>query len=272
MSPVANAGLPMGEYMLALPEAEHAPLARYLPDPAAELPAPYRGISAFRLGDAPIFFARGDLIVQLTRSVAVYRGVLLYGESGVGKSSLINAGFIPASIRQGYQPERLRVRPVAGAEILVERISVSPEGGAPFLPSLFAPGEEAPTLSAEALVTRMHSLGPGERPLLIFDQFEECVTLFEEAPQTGASGDSSAAEAALKVQGRLFDAIVALVSDHRIPVKIVLSFREDYLAKLSKLLERIPGLSDQYVRVVAPRVARSHEPSPSSIRDTWSPR
>ena len=46
--------------------------------------------------DQPIFFARGEETRKLLRYVSVYRGVLFYGESGCGKSSLLNAGFIPA--------------------------------------------------------------------------------------------------------------------------------------------------------------------------------
>ncbi len=41
----------------------------------------------------------------------MYRGVLLYGDSGSGKSSLVNAGLIPEAIRLGFEPERLRVQP-----------------------------------------------------------------------------------------------------------------------------------------------------------------
>ncbi len=258
----------MGEYMLAVPTAEHAPLAGYLPDPTAPLIAPYRGISAFTLADAPIFFARADDIVRLTRSVAVYRGVLLYGESGVGKSSLINAGFVPAAVRQGFWPERLRVRSIEGSEILVERISASPDGGAPYLPSIFFadepgdPREVQVPLSIEAVIAclkRLRLTGrtagadrrrPGPRPLLIFDQFEESITLFEESPRSGSG------QASLDVQRRVFDAIVDLLTDHTLPVKIVLSFREDYLAKLSKLIGRVPELGDHDVRVVAPDVGQ----------------
>ena len=38
-------------------------------------------------------------------------GVMLYGDSGAGKSSLINAGLLPEATRLGFHPERLRVQP-----------------------------------------------------------------------------------------------------------------------------------------------------------------
>ena len=83
-----------------------------LTEHAVEVPTvPFRGIDPFRYLDHPIFFAREEETHRLTSLVSVYRGVMLYGDSGSGKSSLINAGLIPEAIRQGFQPERLRVQP-----------------------------------------------------------------------------------------------------------------------------------------------------------------
>ena len=56
---------------------------------------PYRGIQSFRYVDHAIFFAREEETRRLASLVAVYRGVMLYGDSGNGKSSLINAGLLP---------------------------------------------------------------------------------------------------------------------------------------------------------------------------------
>jgi hypothetical protein len=146
---------------------------------------PFRGIEQFRFIDRPIFFERRDEIRRLIRLVSIYRGTLLYGESGVGKSSVINAGFIPAMLEEGFLPERLRVQPVPGAELVVERLALSNEGTAPFLPSRFAADDEARTrlvFSTSDVHARLGLEHSGGAPLLIFDQFEEFITLFEEAP------------------------------------------------------------------------------------------
>jgi hypothetical protein len=88
----------------------------------AVLPAlPYRGIQPYRYADHPIFFAREEEIRDLLRLVVVYRGVMLYGDSGAGKSSLINAGLIAAARHKGFQPELIRVQPTPGQELVVER-------------------------------------------------------------------------------------------------------------------------------------------------------
>ena len=56
---------------------------------------------------------------ELVDLVAIYRGVLLYGASGDGKSSLVNAGLLSAAARRQLHPERVRVQPRAGEEIVI---------------------------------------------------------------------------------------------------------------------------------------------------------
>jgi hypothetical protein len=241
----------------AAPGAAREPLAggAALADPASDHPLPdepYRGINSFRFIDAPIFFGRDEDIQRLLRCVSVYRGTLLYGESGVGKTSLVNAGFIPEALRHGFIPERLRVQPQPGQEIVVERISLNADNRAPYLPSNLLPESsevDKATLSVAHFVERVSGIPAERRPLLIFDQFEELVTLFEEAPN-----DDQAAEA-LRMQEALLDAIVVLLTRHTAPVKLLFSFREDYLAKFTKLFRRAPDLPDQFLRLTAPRIA-----------------
>ena len=119
--------------------------------PVALPDSPYRGIKPFRYVDHPIFFAREDEIIKLIRLVTVYRCVLLYGESGTGKSSLINAGFIPSA--EEFAPERLRVQPLENGEIIVERISLQEEGQPPYLRSYFASTDD----NSERLVLSAHA-------------------------------------------------------------------------------------------------------------------
>jgi WD40 repeat protein len=181
----------------------------------------------------------------------VYRGVFLYGGSGSGKSSLVNAGLIPAVEAEGFRADRIRAQPRAGEELVVERISLTDEEDS-FLPSSFASdaGDSAQVvLAAEELRARLATLGEdarAHRPLLIFDQFEELVTLFEEAPE----GD--ALEEALTCQKRIVDALVDVLQDTTLPVKLLFSFREDYLAKIRKLLDRSPELVSQSLSLTPP--------------------
>jgi hypothetical protein len=137
------------------------------------LPAePYRGIEPFRYLDAPIFSGRNEDTEKLLRSITIYRGVLLFGDSGVGKSSLINAGLIPRAMEKGFRPERIRVQPRPGQEIVIERLALDNDGQAPYLPSLFSEdsgGAPRWVISARQLLVRLHqeSKTSGARRLLI---------------------------------------------------------------------------------------------------------
>jgi WD40 repeat protein len=212
---------------------------------------PYRGIESFRYSDHEIFFARDREARELLRFVVVYRGVLLYGESGAGKSSLINAGLIPAVTSEGFRVDRVRVQPRKDQELVIERLA-STEDGRSYLPSSLATDADGRAaaqvvLPAESLRDRLAALSTAEpRPLLIFDQFEELITLFEEAPESESLGE------ALACQRRIVDTLVEVLRDESLRVKLLFGFREDYLAKVKKLLDRCPELVGQSIRLSPP--------------------
>ena len=231
--------------------------------------APYRGIQPFRFIDQQIFAARDEEIWELWSNMTLYRAILLFGDSGTGKSSLINAGLLPKALPENFVVDRLRVQPVEGREIKVERIRSDEELG--YLPSSFARTEgtqhdESVELSLEEFRTRLekcrlpkdrpqsnHLFQPNERaprPLLIFDQFEEFVTLFEEAQRD----DTKTRANVPRIQQNILHELVSLIQDDNLPVKLVFSFREDYLAKLSLLFDHCPELLDQSQRLLPPKV------------------
>ena len=210
---------------------------------AAVPDVPYRGIQPFRYRDHPIFFSRENETRRLLQRVVVYRGVLLYGESGAGKSSLVNAGLFPLAEQAGFRPERLRVQPRQGEELVIERIPVTADG-ASFLSSSFAEAGDRSrrvVLSLQAFRERIGRL-PDVRPLLVFDQFEELVTLFEEA----RPGD------AVEIQRQVVRLLVELIRDETLPLKLMFVFREDYLARVKELLAERPEVVDQSLRLMTP--------------------
>lgn len=231
-----------------------------LATPALPIPeSPYPGIEPFRFMDQQIFAARNDEIWDLQSSITIYRAVLIYGDSGTGKSSLINAGLIPKILDEDYVPDRLRVQPRAGKEIKVERILTSAGERATYLPSTFAKDETAASfeISIEAFMSRLMEFKSAaaqrrsfqQSPILIFDQFEEFITLFEE---TMRGEQTRQALEAAECQKKILDSLVHLIKDEELPIKILFVFREDYLAKLNILFEHVPKLLDQYVRLLPP--------------------
>jgi len=225
---------------------------------------PYCGISPFRLLDWRIFFEREVETERLTNLVSLYRGVLLYGRSGAGKSSLLNAGLIPHSLRQGRAPERIRVYPESGKELFIEPINLQESDATEYsqnelpryLPSRFITSTDATEgvrLSCEEFSKTLHDPSDLGAPLLIFDQFEELVTLFEENPQDKEHFEEAQA-ARIKIEQMLYE---LLVSDS-IRLKLVFAFRDDYYARLTPFFSRIPNLTDQTVRLALPGIELLH--------------
>ncbi|MGN6188914.1 MAG: nSTAND1 domain-containing NTPase, partial [Conexibacter sp.] len=206
---------------------------------AAPPATPFRGISPFRYADHAIFCAREAETRRLGQLVTVYRGVLLYGDSGAGKSSLVNAGLISHMTERGLLAQRLRVQPRRGEELVLEPLAIS-DRGSETLPMLGGgDGENGAVCSAAGFARLVEDACDHVRPLLIFDQFEEIVTLFEEA---GAED----------LQRDVLRLIVELIHSS-LPVKVLLVFREDYLGRIKELLTDCPDLVDQALRLAAPQ-------------------
>jgi WD40 repeat protein len=216
------------------------------PNPKIEYTtSPYPGILPYNFAMSNVFSSREGEARKLDRSIVLYKGTLLYANSGVGKTSLVNAGLLPLAKEEGFQPERIRLQPKNDSEIIIERISENPEGQPPFLPSLFGKDEEHDrvALSVEKLLQTLHTKPKEVYPLLIFDQFEEWITLFDE----GSTGE--AAKEAKICQKKIENAITTILLDDNITVKVLIILREDYLARLEPLFKRCPNLPEHYIRL-----------------------
>src|SRR5689334_2157803 len=117
---------------------------------------PFRGLEPYRFRDRPIFFERETDTRRLLQLITIYRASLLYGESGSGKSSLINAGLIPELLENNFIPERIRVQPVVDSEFIVERIERS--SSIDLVPSLLLDDDDRTVLSTSSLLSKVKSL------------------------------------------------------------------------------------------------------------------
>ncbi|WP_329148495.1 AAA family ATPase [Streptomyces sp. NBC_01456] len=162
----------------------------------AEAPAvpgvcPYRGLAAYRQHDARWFFGRerstAALVAQLRAAQESGGLVMLVGASGAGKSSLLNAGLVPAvrsgALGDGNGRAREVVRLVPGADPLAELTRRIPEL-APVATAAREPaGKESRTphraqaVREAAAAWGRRATSSGARPVLLVDQFEETFTL-----------------------------------------------------------------------------------------------
>ena len=61
---------------------------------------PYKFLASYDIADRDIFYGRDTVIGELAAQVGRQKVILINGASGSGKSSLVNAGLIPARRRQ----------------------------------------------------------------------------------------------------------------------------------------------------------------------------
>ncbi|MFJ4470108.1 hypothetical protein ACIP2X_21910 [Streptomyces sp. NPDC089424] len=135
---------------------------------------PYRGLASYRQEDARWFFGRerstDALAAQLRAAERTGGLVMLVGASGAGKSSLLNAGLVPA-LRGGEGREVVQLVP--GADPLAELTCRIPE-----LAPVTTAGVPGTPEFAHAVRAAVAAWAPdGARPVVIVDQFEETFTL-----------------------------------------------------------------------------------------------
>ena len=171
---------------------------------AAEGPAPgpYLGLVPFEERDAQLFYGRDELTDQLVRRLAERPAgaeiLLVTGESGSGKSSLLRAGLLPRLAAGALGPGSERwprrvIRPTASPlrELAMALAEVAGADPVSVYWSLRAAPGEAPMLAEQAARTfagRGAGAGPGPggpagaaagappRLVLVVDQFEELFT------------------------------------------------------------------------------------------------
>jgi len=173
---------------------------------------PYKFLDYFEAADQAIFFGRDEEAGILQNQIMAHKLTILFGQSGVGKTSLINAGIIPRLEEEGYTSLYLRVLREPAASIAS---SLSQDATSP-ISNLQSPTPDLCSFLEETL--------PSELRLVIFlDQFEEFfVRLGKEARVAFAE-----------------ELAACLESD--LDLRFVLSLRDDYLARLHSLSARLPN-------------------------------
>ncbi len=204
---------------------------------------PYKGLMPYSEEDAPFFFGREAEREIITANLLASRLTLLYGASGVGKSSVLRAG-VAYHLRQAAQqnlaergrPEfavvvfsSWRDDPIVG---LADRVrdSVAQALETRFLEET---GFLDPTSRALAQTLQAWTERVGGDLLIILDQFEE---YFLYHPQEDGEG-TFAVE------------FPRAVNRPDLRVSFLISIREDSLAKLDRFKGRIPNLFDNYLRI-----------------------
>ena len=239
----------------------------------AALPeTPYVGLVPFAESDAPFFFGRERQRRLIAANLIASRLTLLYGASGVGKSSVLRAG-VAHDLRQAAR------RALANGRVPESILVVFAEWRDPPLPLLARAieaavnatlGELAPAPPPETehlddllaeWVKRIDAVQAGDdgerrtRLLVVLDQFEEYF-LYQ------WRGDQD--------DGRLGVELPRAVNREGLRANFVISIREDAYAQLDHFKGHIPNLFESYLRIrhLDPEAARRAIRLP--VLETWN--
>ena len=225
---------------------------------------PWLGLSSYSEETRAYFHGRDAEAGELARRVQRKLLTVLFGQSGLGKTSLLRAGLVPRLRGSGFCPVYVRIDYAAESPSPAEQIKQA----------IFKVTAEAghwtragSAVEGESLWEFLHHRGDLLRdadgqtllPLLIFDQFEEIFTL--------AQADDAGRQRAKRFLDELADLVEnrppadlerRLENDEahadefdfaRADYRILISLREDYLAHLESVKGNMPSITQNRMRL-----------------------
>ena len=225
---------------------------------------PWLGLASFSEETRAYFYGREDEVAELARRVQRKLLTVLFGQSGLGKTSILRAGLVPRLRGQGYCPIYVRIDygkdTPEPAEQIKQAISRTAQHSGKWTQAGVA-------IEGESLWEFLHhrddvlrdASGAALIPLLIFDQFEEIFTL----AQTDEFGRTRAARfieeladlaenrppKALEAKLDLDDSSAEHFDFARGNYRVLIALREDYLAPLEGLKKSMPSISQNRLRL-----------------------
>jgi hypothetical protein len=205
---------------------------------------PWPGLMPFTEATQAFFHGRDDEAAELLRRVRRERLTILFGQSGLGKTSLLCAGLFPRLRTADFLPVYIRldwttvqISPVAQIkQALAENLAeYGVEGRAP------GPDEALWAYLHDKETEFWNRRNRLITPVLVFDQFEEIFTL----GHGGASAEAVLDELAALVENRPPASVRAALEEDpeaarhydfgKESCRVILALREDFLPDLEGL-------------------------------------
>ncbi len=190
------------------------------------------------------FFGREPASVALTDQILANRLVVVYAKSGLGKTSLLNAGVAPRLREAGSLPLFVRVNDIQRGPLFSVLEGVRAEAERQQVE--YVPGDSSSLWSFFKTV----EFWRGDlllTPVLILDQFEELFTL-----QSQEARERFLSELGYLVRGippASQPKTESNASEAPSSIRVVLSLREDFLGLLEEASDHIPEILDHRYRL-----------------------
>ena len=198
---------------------------------------PYPGLLAYRLQDASHFFGRKQTVTELTAELEWKQIIWLHGRSGTGKSSLIQAGLMPALLEKDAFPILVRSFDELPTTALKKTL----------LQRRWSGNSVLSTESLLRFLSRLDDALKGQQIYIFFDQFEEFFIRLPESKQEEFARE-----------------LADCLADASLPAHFIFSLRSDYFGETAILRERLQaGVGREYlVRPLKTEEARQAIVSP----------
>jgi len=225
---------------------------------------PWLGLFSYSEETRAYFHGRDEEAAELARRVQRKLLTVLFGQSGLGKTSLLRAGLVPRLRDEGFCPVYVRIdyaaeSPPPSAQIKQAVFRATAEAG-----HWTRPGS---SIEGESLWEFLHHRGDllrdaGGRtlmPLLIFDQFEEIFTLGQANDAGRLRARQFLEDLADLVENRPPAALERRMDDDdsaveqfdfaRADYRVLIALREDYLAHLEGVKDMMPSITQNRMRL-----------------------
>lgn len=188
---------------------------------------PWLGLKSYEEGDR--LYGRGKETDELANIVINSFHTIIYGKSGIGKTSLLRAGVFPALRYEDFLPIYVRLEHDENAD---EDYYLRQIDNALKENQCLSSEKIENALSLQSIFSRYNfskSRGIELTPVIVFDQFEEIFTLNES--RTSVAVERFFADLSIILNGNL----------DGYNYRLVFCLREDYLYYMERLSESIPA-------------------------------
>ena len=224
---------------------------------------PWPGLLPFTEDASDFFHGRDAEADELVRLIERETLTILFGQSGLGKSSLLNAGVFPRLRRASYLPVYLRLSLTDAPEQLSLQILqdlFATCKNSDVTASAIVPGDSFWEYLHRSATSFINLHGREVVPVFVFDQFEEIFTIGKETSRRNRQCQDLLKQLADLIENRMPVELEEKLKSqperlddldlYRKTLKIVFSFREDSLADFEGLKTLIRPIMQNRMRLL----------------------